>query len=197
MSLRSSVWARELIGVSPVAKLIALDLADCSGTEEIGGRLVKEIAEFCCCSADEVIVASDELIEHVLFIDFDIEKHRLTIGFPVVETSLEKRDRREQSDTFRSSKPMWLYVITKGQHVKVGITTSVEQRVRSLGTAFPGEVTMILNVKGTARQIRKAEERAHQILSKFCSTGEWFTCDLETALAAARQALTEMGVAIS
>jgi hypothetical protein len=59
VTLNSVVWANALTDISPTAKLIAIDFTGVSGAEEIGRRTVADLAEFACCTLEDVEAAFD------------------------------------------------------------------------------------------------------------------------------------------
>lgn len=72
---------------------------------------------------------------------------------------------------------MNLYILQCDVFFKVGIAKDVNARVSSMQSGNPKKIT-IKRVYST-KLARKAERKAHEKLSNYKVSGEWFKCDLE------------------
>jgi hypothetical protein len=67
----------------------------------------------------------------------------------------------------------FVYVMTGGpRHVKIGISIDVEKRLHGIQTGCPFRVELVKTWQTDRAQ--KIEIRAHEILRKYRSAGEWF-----------------------
>ena len=81
-----------------------------------------------------------------------------------------------------------LYVVQAGEHVKVGITSQPALRLSQLRHANP----LVKDFAFLSRKLPDAvrsETQAHVQLDQYHATGEWFRCDLDTALEAVARVL--------
>jgi hypothetical protein len=58
----------------------------------------------------------------------------------------------------------------EGVHVKIGFTTDVEERLRTLQTGNPKE----LNIQGLFNGDRDTEKELHELFEAFHVRGEWY-----------------------
>lgn len=89
-----------------------------------------------------------------------------------------------------SEQPFHVYVITAGDHQKVGSTAAIETRIAHLQTANFAELTIAKAVQFPDRQAAAyVEKYAQALLVLHHVRGEWFCVDLQTALAALDEAV--------
>jgi hypothetical protein len=186
VTLDSVVWANALRGISPTAKLIAIDLAGVSGAEEIGKRSVQDLADFACCAAGDVEVALAEL-GSVLVIEREQEEVRAI--FPTRRDEREIIERRRRNELRKAQRPCHLYVISKGGKVKIGISQQLQKRLEALATSFPIALQVLLTASGPHVAIRRAEREAHEALKDSALGGEYFDVTHERALEVTKASL--------
>lgn len=193
MTLNSVVWANALTGISPTAKLIAIDLAGVSGAEEIGRRSIADLAEFACCAPNDVEGA---LIELNAMLKIERDGERVSAAFPTLPDEEEESQRRQREKTYKERRRYHLYVISKGGRVKIGISRTLQQRLTALRKSFPIEIEVLFTVSGPYRAIRRAEMDAHEALKHCALGGEYFDTSHERALEVAKAALRHHGVKV-
>ncbi len=93
----------------------------------------------------------------------------------------------EEWRTARKALPVRVYVISGGEHVKVGISADPDARLRDLQVGNP----LRLSVKFASRPVRREfaeriERVAHSRLKPFKVSGEWFGCSVRDAVMALR-----------
>jgi hypothetical protein len=192
VTLNSVVWANGLSDISPVAKLVAIDLAGASGAEEIGRRNVTDLADFACCTPSDVQAALTELGG---LLTIEIEGETVRAFFPTREDDAEAKARRVREEVYKQNRPYQLYVISKGDKIKIGISRKLEQRLEALRVSFPIAIEVLFTIKGPFRSIRRAELDAHDALKDVALGGEYFAASRERALDAVRSALGRQGIA--
>lgn len=75
--------------------------------------------------------------------------------------------------------PVYVYVITDDSEsgVKIGVTNDLRKRLSTVQTGNPKKLRIAASFAMANRDIaEKAEEIAHNSLSKFAKRGEWFGC---------------------
>lgn len=73
-------------------------------------------------------------------------------------------------------RPQYVYVVTDGEHVKIGYACNVAARITALQTGSPRPISLLAsyNVGMSVSAAKKAEKRAHQACRKLRIRGEWF-----------------------
>ena len=69
-----------------------------------------------------------------------------------------------------------LYVLKAGEFIKIGITTGLSKRVRSIQIANPYEVEVVYSLRTPAA--KTYEQYLHEVFSDNNVRGEWFTSDI-------------------
>lgn len=72
----------------------------------------------------------------------------------------------------KRSKPQFLYIISCGDLIKIGVTNNIEQRLVTLQTGNPHE--MILEHFERKNEAYKIEAYLHRIFEPYKVRGEWF-----------------------
>ena len=128
----------------------------------------------------------------VLQIERDGEKIRA--AFPTRENEEEISARSHREKAYKEQRRHYLYVISNGGKVKIGISGQLEQRLTALRVSFPLEIEVLLTVSGPYRAIRRAEMDAHEALKDCALGGEYFDSSHGRALEVTRAALVRHGV---
>lgn len=185
MTMYGASWGLNLVGVTPLAKLVAVRLGDGCDVTGYGGTSLRALAEWCCAEVVEVRGALDLLAS------------RAGVQFNVGDDLIEYYLPAEAQPTRRENLPgpegtMTLYVMTGRAGVKVGITTEIHQRVAGIRLAtLDDSIQAVWTDKAPASVIRKAERLAHLALSSKLYRNEWFTCTEQEAIEACRNAIAE------
>ncbi len=92
----------------------------------------------------------------------------------------------------------YVYVISGEQGaVKVGIANDVESRLRFLQIACPVELRVrYVGAVGGRSVAYKVETRAHHILGRYHSHGEWFNASVKMAMDAVIVACVELDIGL-
>jgi predicted GIY-YIG superfamily endonuclease len=90
-----------------------------------------------------------------------------------------------------SNSAVYVIAATEG-HIKVGVSTDPRKRMASLQCGWPTKLQLahVENVEGL--KATAVERAAHALLHEVHSHGEWFTTDVDRAVAAIRQAAQEL-----
>lgn len=91
---------------------------------------------------------------------------------------VHSRNLKTKRKAARESK-YWLYAITDGQDVKLGFSSNVQKRLKSLQTSQASELVVLW--KFYTGRGRKTASNAEKCLHRFCKEfkirGEWFSLD--------------------
>lgn len=89
-----------------------------------------------------------------------------------------------------SEQPFHVYLISAGDHQKIGSTSMISTRLRHLQGAHYADLTLELAVEFPGLdQARAVEHFAHWVLRDHHARGEWFKTDIETARRAVATAI--------
>lgn len=90
------------------------------------------------------------------------------------------RDLKKSEDQSPIQKKYYLYALTCGDRVKIGHSTNIQKRIKSIQTANADEVSLVWKFYvGSDRSIAEtAERRLHRLCNKHHIRGEWF--DIES-----------------
>ncbi len=74
-------------------------------------------------------------------------------------------------------KKHYLYAISNGEQVKLGMSSDVNKRLKSLQTSSPSELSLLWKyyIANTPKDAVKIEKMLHRACSKFHVRGEWFS----------------------
>jgi hypothetical protein len=79
--------------------------------------------------------------------------------------------------------PTWVYVITCGEHTKIGLATDVTARHRAIQCGNPYEVAVFgMRLFPDYSLARKVEMDLHRKFAEHRGYGEWFRVEAQTAL---------------
>lgn len=186
MSLRETSWAFGLRGVSPLAKLVAIGLAE-GGPDPAAGLVrvqIRWLIEWCGSDYDLVLDAVAELAAAGL------QSRDAGDGHFVVRFPLDDPPRPSQ----RVEPDLFIYVFASGARSKIGISGDPKTRLFNLQGGSPDTViTLEFSMRGSAGVIRAAERRAHAALAGHALGREWFDVAVGVAIAAVKDALRESG----
>lgn len=69
---------------------------------------------------------------------------------------------------------MYLYFISDGKNIKIGIAKDVKKRIKGLQTGNPHKLKLYRTIEVSDLQAKKIENNIHCYLSQFRLSGEWF-----------------------
>lgn len=195
--MEHTAWAAALEGVTPIARLLAFWLGDQTqvGPDPIATKHyhesdLTEAMEWIGCEVAEIEAAFEELTQHGMS-KLAIVGDQIRYRFP---DSLERR--RARSPKVVNEAPLAIYVISGGDKVsKIGISEKPAMRLRSLQASNPGtRLHLVWQAKGPTAKIRRAEQRAHSLLSNRLIHNEWFGVSADEAIDVVKRALKEVGL---
>ncbi len=168
MSMGRVIWAFELTGVSPVAKLAAIELANNGDTALPLAMLV----DFCVAPEEQVLAALDELQatgKITIVVDGDTVLTKFTLP-PFIRTFVFTNDASPRVDM----SPCSIYVIAAETRTKIGISSKAEVRMENLQKWTPEALRLVWSGRGPRNIIREIEAASHAELSANRIAGEWF-----------------------
>ena len=76
----------------------------------------------------------------------------------------------------RLQKTHYLYAISNGQYIKVGMSSCIDRRIKALQTASPTKLTRVWACYAgeNDKEARKHEKKLHRALKRYAVGGEWF-----------------------
>jgi len=76
-------------------------------------------------------------------------------------------------------KKHYLYAISNGEQIKLGMSSNVKKRLSALQTSSPSELVLLWKyyIANTPADAIKIEKRLHRACKEFHIRGEWFTMD--------------------
>lgn len=76
-------------------------------------------------------------------------------------------------------KKHYLYAISNGQEIKLGMSSNVKARLKSMQTASPAELVVLWSyyIANTPSGAIKIEKKLHRACKEFHIRGEWFSMD--------------------
>ena len=91
---------------------------------------------------------------------------------------------RHMSKRKSKFRPMFLYFISNGAAVKIGISKDVKQRLAELQTSCPMDLTIVkvFHVANYPYLAKASESKTHKHFKQFKIRGEWFTADAMNGL---------------
>lgn len=72
----------------------------------------------------------------------------------------------------KKKKPTHLYILSDGEKVKIGVTSDIDTRIKSLQTGNPKKIVLLYIEERT--NPTKAETYLHRCFTKQREEGEWF-----------------------
>lgn len=79
----------------------------------------------------------------------------------------------------RVEKTHYLYAVSNGKFIKIGMSSCVDKRIKALQTASPSKLKKIWTCYAGEddKSARKNEKRLHRAIKKHSVNGEWFHSD--------------------
>jgi len=74
--------------------------------------------------------------------------------------------------SFKREQPHFVYLISDGDYIKIGVTNDIDQRVQSLQTGNPNQLTILTCIP--CENARYIEGMLHGVFDDFKMQGEWF-----------------------
>lgn len=187
-------WAVQLEGVSPVARLLAIWMAD--HLTYISSSIAPSPDEPVCeididaaliwigCDESELLLATGELIRQGVS-PLNVVGRKLHYTFPdLVTHDVKVLDKAVDSS-------LSIYVISAGADVsKIGVSKFPDYRLHNLQAANPLQVlSLAWSAAGQSKVIRKAEREAHRRLDNYAMGREWFNVEASRAIAVVKSIL--------
>ena len=72
----------------------------------------------------------------------------------------------------------YIYLVSSGEHQKIGIAANVKSRLSNLQTSVPFELKLIATYKPLNIPANKIEKNLHELYKDFSVRGEWFKMQL-------------------
>jgi hypothetical protein len=192
MSFEAMHWSWPMTGVSPMAKLVAIKISDGYGP---GGQFhacsLDCLIKFTCGTEADVRSAIAELVNKAEMLFEERAPGDLWFWLPIKDESQTKWPAPQRSG------PLTIYVISRGQFTKIGISGNALKRMESLQCAAP-EQKLKLEWRGIGpdHQIRKVEKSSHAVLSAHLVGNEWFAVTPSRAIEVVCAELAKLGVKI-
>jgi hypothetical protein len=185
--MQAMSWAFNLSGVEPLAKLIAIKVADgCDHHTSIAEVAIKSLRQWTGCEYDHMLAALDELKS------VGVEWRDTGSGTLVVHLPLE---RAKVVLPARPEPTIAIYIFTSGAVSKIGISRDPTGRRFNLQGGSPStQIESTFVAFGPDSVIREAERIAHERLDAFALGREWFAASPEDCVAVVRAVLTELGI---
>lgn len=192
MSYQAMKWSWPMVGVSPLAKLVAILISD--GYPPFGAFYLcrrERLAEFTCSTESDVRTAIAELVNKTEML-FEEKPDGFYFWLPIPDESKEAK-----SDPIRRT-PLTVYVISRGKFTKIGISGNALKRCQSLQWQSPEQkVKLEWKAVGPEFQIRKVERLSHAALAGHLVGNEWFAVTPAQAIDVVRSEMTKLGMKVS
>lgn len=97
-----------------------------------------------------------------------------------VKSLIKKHKRMESTPKKKTKKSKYsLYAISDGEAVKIGVSTNVNKRLKTLQTSHPGKLCVLWKfyVGADRTSAYKAERKLHRVCKKYAIRGEWFDAE--------------------
>jgi hypothetical protein len=190
MSFQGLSWASALVGISPLAKLVALRVGDVFPPFGDFSRCrCKTLLEWTSVPEADIRAAIVELVNktEMLFEDRGAEDWWFLLPID------NENDRPRPDKTDRSK--LTIYVISRGRFVKIGVSFNALERMKNLQAGAPEQkFTFIWKAVGPAYLIRKVEKNAHQMLSAHLVGNEWFSVTADRAVQTVIVEMAKLGL---
>lgn len=174
-------WAASLEGVSPVARLLAMLMADNVSRGEID---IDRAVAWIGCTEPELLLASTELLDLGLKL-LAIEGRKVKFELPAVV--------QFPGRAIASQDNLSIYVIVLSPVIsKIGVSRNTEVRLANLQASNPvQQLSIAWKFAGPSTQIRRAEWLAHKQLERQSLGNEWFRVGSERAIEVVKAAIEE------
>jgi T5orf172 domain len=191
MSFQGTAWAYELIGISALAKLVAIRIGDLfPPVGEFTPCRLQTLLEWTGASEVDVRLAVAELINKTDILFEDRGNGEWFFLLPIENLNM----RRFEPKTPDHSK-LTIYVISRGRFIKIGISFNELMRMKALKAAAPEQkFALIWRSVGPAYLIRKVEKNAHRVLASHLIGNEWFSISAEGAIDVVRVEMAKLGL---
>jgi hypothetical protein len=175
-----------------------IDMITEISTTKVQTMSTPEIAKITGIRHDNVMRTAKSLAEKGI-IQFSQTEEFVKIGKGAQRVRKTYQFTGEQAENFLShltlshakqSKPSFVYLISDGEFVKIGIASSVVNRLKNLQTGNGRPLTILLSVK--VIKPRSLEALLHGNFSCKRMTGEWFNLSKDE-LKIAKQIISEWG----
>lgn len=184
MTIQAAAWAWRLEGLSPLAKLLAIGIANTfhdSGTQPMSlDRLLK----FTGADPVDIDLAFEELGRFGVEYSFDGDFVKVDLPLPTLG--------RVDPPTLQPAH--WIYVVSSPAAIKVGISRDAQQRFRTLQWTIPQPLRLEWTASGPRGLISMVETEVHTLLLGNRINGEWFYVSSRTAIDAIRIQLARHGL---
>lgn len=196
MSLEYVGWALRQDFDHPVAKLVFIGFCNSFNIETYDFEYRPTyLAKFTGLSEDEI----DVIFEH-LVLDGWVDRKFISDNIAVYDVNLRRgvdhlgtmiRDENAPPKAvFQPEVKLYIYVISAGKIVKIGISREPEKRLASLKASSPNKCLEIAYTqKDGASVITLAERLAHERLNHIRSHNEWFLTTPDVAIRAVKHAM--------
>ncbi len=187
MTMSGAVWGLDLIGITPVAKLVAFKLGDIGDGDGVGTIEVSRLAEWCCAPVEEVFVALVLLAERHGIEWASRPDASIEFTLPVAARQIVHKAAP------RGMLPTTIYIFRGRVGIKIGITGQrVEARLKGVRLAtLDDSISVEWSFEDRESIIRLSERLAHAKLAAKLIRNEWFDVSLEDAIAAVVAAIQE------
>ncbi len=182
--MTASAWAYDLRGITPLAKLLAIAIAN--DFREEGAQDVS--LDYLLRFTDAELAAINDAFWELRQIGVTCE---LDDDSVIVDLPLPPRS----GPILSGPQPkLWIYVVVTPAATKVGITRDLEQRFRSLQWGIPERLRLEWSASGPRGPICMIETAVHDFLSDHQISGEWFNVSPRTAIEAIKAQFAKHGM---
>lgn len=193
MSFEAMGLAWELTDISPLAKLLAIEIANgYAPYAEHYDRKLSSLEKFTGADRADVLAALDEIEGE--WGGFRVQ-YFLSDGFVRVTIPLQVED-TPQPKIKTPAKLHWVYVIRAKDLTKIGISRNVKERFDSLQAWAPEQLRIIWAGCGPIQTIRKVERASHADLAAHREFGEWFRVSQEIAVETVERQMLAHGLTL-
>lgn len=192
-------WALDLVGVSPIARLLAFRMASnasFTGVDMPDGPVCEiDLAEtltWIGCDDDDLTPVVEELRARGVN-PLRVEDGKVRYTLPQLDDAEDARPKKPKPDH-----TIWIYVIRASNGVsKIGISRLPDYRLAGLQAANSlQELTMEWRCQGPASLIRKVERAVHETLAPWARGNEWFNIQPSTAIEVVKEELARRGLTV-
>jgi hypothetical protein len=192
MSFEIMGLAWDLTDISPLAKLIAIEIANGYGPFcEHYDRKMSTLEQFTGADRADILAALDEI---------EGEWGGLRVQYFVsdgfVRISIPPRKPDAPAPPSPEKPPHWVYVIRANALTKIGISGRVKDRFEGLQAWTPEPLAIVWAGSGPVKIIRKVEHASHADLAAHREFGEWFRISPEIAVQTVQRQMMAHGLAL-
>lgn len=182
--ISASAWAYRLEGLTPLAKLLAISIANTFREDGTQAMPLSAIERFTGVGVAEIGPAFEELAR------FGVE-YEFVGDFVQIDLPLPRCDR----NALPAPQPThWIYVVSSPNAVKVGISRDVQLRFSTLQFSIPLSLRLEWTASGPRGPIGVIEAEVHELLSTHRVHGEWFRVSARTAVDCIRTQFAKHGL---